>query len=1725
MTEGATDARESYESQIGQISQQPTGPSTGIGGEVQHEGSQGNTQGTQGNPFSEAFQQVWDTMQSGMQQAMQSWQNQPQPVEGQGGYVAYIEPETGAFALPEEWNDSSHPILKSDTTPEIAKRLAAEEAKRSVKKVQTESNIARQSARKAADEAKGKRGPVKPKAAEVAADEALSAMTSSVPHAADVVAAANPAVMEAERSQTAPETPPVSPQLTPKFSASEDAVAQAVDESIAYQGAGQPNLQQEFSEEEPITQETDEEQQQGQPQFRQKFRAEEPTGSDGGAQGYQASRSGGQQARSQQQSQQSQQGQQRQQGQQAQAQQAAAPNTQQSAAAQAVDQELSERDLIQQIKVQEAREATKDARRRANAEFKEWRKRNPNAPASEFVASDAEAFDKSLGSAMKEHWGEPGEEPDNLPGRAERDETRKWRLLDRVNFAFQIGFFHIGSEKLKYDKDGNPKITYSLPVTRVMEEMQQVFGLSGAKGNRTIFRLVTMYASLSVDRHGKMFNEDANEWSMSDDDFIRICRLIMDSARNNHGNPMVMPHRSEKLGGTEIYPAGVMPRVVAQVLINPNNTTIPGNMQAGDLVQICQDEWTRNTYPRMQARLAEGMKPPKKRGRKKGDDKQEEYKQNLTAQKIVVENFNEALSRLDGMKLEDFSARYRVDTSMHYRLEEYKDANKLYAQAMNGNYDADMVMRREKAKEDAWDKRMKPGRYRTVKHADGTVEVAGVKHQTSIGAGMRLTTKLIKANALFANIPVMVGNIAEHGVGNLQTNITLHAMLGRRSRYKMSDAAKERLQSDEFVEAMSAVKLMMELLGPGGCRLFAKEKLPYTTEAVIKFARENYMPDSSSTRMRDAETWISQAVDKVMTGDIGFKKSDNVNWWLGLIVSNDRRARRQERLEDANKVDRYGISFSPEELEDMLLHQQPEQFLTTMMGDDTGIDGYLLMRGNNVGNINLVSYNVQQTLNRHAVTEGVITMFVDNFPKYGVNLLMSMVPFSKTVTYLAAKRSGNENIATDTDLVIGGNIGELGGITSTGKFWEDEALRMNLWYDGIMFARQAIVMPCILGFVMAFLGYEPPDDKRNLFNPSMWKVGGEEFHLSYWTNDITLWSLPIAHLIAYNLSKDRIEENYPEIKNYDDIAGQLFRSSLYEQLDGNVALDIVNILKNWQIDIAELKQMAEDPAYESDIITPSSATLLAQEYLLNVANKITPFAPLYRSAANSTLIRGRDANLVAYNKVFDRSDEWHRKNEVTSYINDPFEVMLRQNSAKNWLLAAILDMRSGPGLFGLGDNTKTGYFWWEMPGRTAGDPLDYIYIDMFKIDYDRREEGESYQDYDNRMAKFLIDYVSNNFEHPEEAIRDRHLVIPSDIKIVTLKYLQAENKFLRDEQKAREEAGDFASTDEMWQARYATNDKIAKNKQFIRDWLVNDDIPEWGESYDIRLTDWETTFFTNQENPDRTHTPTPASPWDYLIGKEGVEMALIEKGNRPNNILPFTLVEDWGGYNDETTNYWFDENTDLDAVRQFMDQEITMGRDKGKTFGEVVFGGEQPSGFDRYTNLDAPTVGHRSWVPHERKVSEEVRDLADKVLNDTGSNDTDSDNDNKGSNKRATYFPRSTYGGYSKSSRSSYSNDHPKIYSERIYNSKLSNSRVYANTRLSNTRLSNTRISPTRVNSTRLDTSRLGSERTNPDARNVNNDRAAGMTVRNPQDGKTSTYLNPRVSTKGSREAYKRQDI
>ena len=1328
-----------------------------------------------------------------------------------------------------------------------------------------------------------------------------------------------------------------------------------------------------------------------------------------------------------------------------------------SVAAQLTDRQLADKFFRDYSRSRTSRARDRNIKNEAN--YNAWRQKNPEADEMDWYRqhpTDAEGFEYTPDSLMKTKYrsnrefetqvdpetGEPVKQ--RKAGRDFKNTKRQDRLIDRLVNDLRLGFFHVTTERVMEDEEtGEQYMQWSLPVEDSMNRLMEYFGLHGIDGQRTVFRLVRLYASMSVDRDGKMFGEDRNEWSLTEDEFCDICDLIERSCVE-YGHPMGFYRY--KLRGTDVYPSGVMPKVVARAITGPNSKL---GMTADQLMEACANEWLSRTYPIMKSNT-------------KGDK---------IGQRIVIEDMQQAIARLDGMDVTTFSERYGVDTTLHYKLTEYSNMNAEYAAVTNGKYDSKAVAEENQRTISEYEKESKIRSGRAKRKGvlkKRYIELDNREEETFPEAGLTLVTSLARINSILFRPAIAMASIPEKGVGNLSTWLAISGIRCLRKDggvYEVSDWALNQMKSEDAVRALDAAKMLFEVGGPGAARLFAQEGKPMTHENVVSFLRNNYMkqPTLSASKVATMLEQLNKFSQKMLVGDLVFRKSDTMNWFNALIAANAAEARAQavargegaEWQRSGDRANNAGsIALTGDEIEDiMAAHSDITGFFTEMMGTDAGISAYNMMRGNSIAQINPISYHVDRFLRDHGVTNAAITLFLDTFPTYGINYIYNIWPFSRTCSYLAVKRKQNNGSLTEGDLVIGGNL--------TGFY---EGLRMNLIYDAVTLGRNSLIGG-IAALAFLALGFEPPDDENNWGNISMWKIGGQEVQWAWWLNDLTQLGLPNAYFLAAG------------IKTGDwKLAGQLWMDCLHDQVDGNVLLDAVDLVTNWRQDIFEFDQMVNDPSYTGP--TDRWSFALAELYSagLRAGNKLTPGQPLMDSFYRSALIRGIDARTKDPGKVYKHSedpelDKWYQEHGVTESVDNYFEYLDRKYSMTNLAYAWFFNTFRNQG-----DASKTGYNWWEMPNKTFSNPVTLAWSGEFHMDYDNMGDCQTRTEYDQEMACKVLDYIQMFQEEgltAEEAAAKYGFIIPHDARAATLNYLyNVELKRIDTDWKDRNASGELADKNVYQVAKSEYYEERDKYNTWIYSWLKNDSIPEWGTDFEQLLTDYDVSYRYKD-----TRQPCMMG-WLFDRFDPNVEAVYVPKGNHPTSLLPFTLVDYSDnvvdrGYNAETMLPGFDPEAFSQLVgsdgTKLVDRTIELGRNRGETLGNVIFGG-QPNG--SLTNPDAPTTGWRADVPKETHISDDIMEIGKDYEDAWDEEKKNIQNSAWTVSGGGGYYPRSSYGGGWSSGGGSY-NYNPKIYS-------------------------------------------------NP--RNVNADRAATMYTKTPQTARTS-YLRPGFSTKGSREAYKRQDI
>lgn len=1294
--------------------------------------------------------------------------------------------------------------------------------------------------------------------------------------------------------------------------------------------------------------------------------------------------------------------------------------------------------------------------------YTQFRQNNPSANPGEYIARHRlsnESFrnmavlpGENVGETTEEwerHVSEEGlrETPDETLDVETKKNTEKQDKLIRTTVSDIVrGFFHVTGEHTETNEEGIEVLKWDDIADRALAKVMKYFNINGIDGQRTVFRLVRLYASMSVDRNGKMFGTDDERWQLSSGEFAHICNLIIQSCRE-YGHPMAMVGNHE-LAGTLMFPCGVMPKVVAQAICNPGSQL---RCTPSELVQRCQDEWTTRTLPAIRRNI--------------------EHEDQM----VVVLDMARAISMLDGITAERFSERYNVSTTLDYHLSEYQNRNKEYAQAMHNNVDAQAVNERQN-----WMLQQYTNRFDEQRHFSRIVDHEGKERdmqnrEKSWISALKFSNKLARAGSIALNIGVHLGAFGEKGVGNIRTGIAIWAM---GSSYKVSDFTRERIRSDESIEAFQCVKELYDSFGPGAVRLFEQSDLDYTKENVAKFARKN-LQTLTSAPIEVANRILDQFTHRMLTADYAFRRSDVNLWFNAYLAANKAGADVQQKLAERGELSQREIPLTGSEIDGMIRsYTTMGQFFAEAMGSDYGIEAYKMMKANNIGQISPWNYAVDQFLRDHTVTDTIITQFVDTYPRYGLNFVYMLMPFSRTVSYLHYKMHNADDMRNPMmqtelqgDIVLGGNYEDF----ATG-------LRMNLIYDALTIGH-SLLIGGLVGIILNMIGFDEPWDDQNKDNASMWVIGkkiglgedndgdgkpdGVEIQLAWWLNDITLLSMPFAYLTAGYLSTGGDL----------DQARRLMFSGLHDTIDGNVLLDFCDVVKNFRTDYLEFNQMIEDDAYEGPRDLYSYATLEFEQYMLSLitGKKWNPLNPLVNTINRDTLFAGQDARNRAFNKVFDKSDDWHKQNGITQSTS--YEDYLRRKyTSSNILYAALCNK-----FINKGDESKTGYFWWEMPARTMGDNLGYAWLSKYAMDYSQKPAEVTTEQWEEDMAEKVLADIRYFQENGgiEKAVESGY-IIPSDARKATLNVLFSRRNNLDNEWAARLESGElrYYTDREPEYVRYA--EERAAINTLIFDWLKNDDIPAWTQTYEQLLTDYDVTYVY-------TDTGKPAPEWEMF--SPNVEAKWLPKGNHPTSLLPFTVVDTKDrGFNAETINAWYKDGpsgSDLKYIFDTIGQaELKLGRDAGMILNDSLFGKQVLS--DEFLALNGPsTINYRSYVAKELTLPDDIKSFDETkanggTLGDAGKYSQDAQDVISGKAKTSnssnytTYWPRSTYGGYGGGGGGGYSgNYNPKIYS-----------------------------SP----------------------RQVNSDRAATMYTKSPHTASTS-YLRPSVSTKGSREAYRRQDF
>ena len=384
---------------------------------------------------------------------------------------------------------------------------------------------------------------------------------------------------------------------------------------------------------------------------------------------------------------------------------------------------------------------------------------------------------------------------------------------------------------------------------------------------------------------------------------------------------------------------------------------------------------------------------------------------------------------------------------------------------------------------------------------------------------------------------------------------------------------------------------------------------------------------------------------------------------------------------------------------------------------------------------------------------------------------------------------------------------------------------------------------------------------------------------------------------------------------------------------------------------------------------------------------------------------------------------------------------------------------------------QTGYLKEQMPLIKMSDPAQAYWYDALEF-----PEGITEED---KLAKVsMIEQILREYSSPEE-IAAQGIVIPFDARQAAVDYFTAcQNQLWYEHDLKKATPGIWAANGrdydtnslERNQDWLATNEKVNEYKQ-LTDRLFDDRIPYSADKYNQWETTWRPQYFWRDSGE---LVQNPLDRWNPVLAGN-IETRWYASGDHKSSIDPTVRVDNrYGTYDAQTPSSWFSKDlTDIEKLRGlYGNKEATSGMFKGQNLFDLMTG---------QGNVEAgePTLtGQRALVPVKP-------DYSDKPKLQKGNRD-DAWNPlgESGKYKQGDLTKASGSGGSSGSYSRGYSRSYSGGGSSKGYAPNIYSRPAY----------------------------------------NLNADKPSTMYSKTPYESRFD-YLRPGFETKGSREAYKRQDF
>lgn len=393
-------------------------------------------------------------------------------------------------------------------------------------------------------------------------------------------------------------------------------------------------------------------------------------------------------------------------------------------------------------------------------------------------------------------------------------------------------------------------------------------------------------------------------------------------------------------------------------------------------------------------------------------------------------------------------------------------------------------------------------------------------------------------------------------------------------------------------------------------------------------------------------------------------------------------------------------------------------------------------------------------------------------------------------------------------------------------------------------------------------------------------------------------------------------------------AKMIIENGIWEKLEESPwtnALDVVDFVNNFDQKFVEAQGISEGFKGEA----PVSKTDFIFTQLMSTMSRrgYQTFEPaIIRALYNERGLGGGTADLAhSPNTVFTSDPNDEDATEMTSWQ----DAQKRRTAMNSPMAGFLMNLVSGY-YTGNPEVQETGYLRKEMPLVANVDPTNQMWINELSVKDENGKFVPADQWTEEQISERVTTVLDLLDKQSASQLAANGVVIPYDARAYAVIELNRQWGAIRQEYEQRLVDNEFnhkALGISFEQARGLQN--IAWNETQARQAEVQERISKLFSDeipYSaLKMNRWETSYrtkYTWAEGTDKAGLP--ATPLDYRINKDKIDVEWYPSGDHKSGFPPFLTVDDKGAntYDAQTPVGWQTDKTDMDFVRQSTEGKV-----------------------------------------------------------------------------------------------------------------------------------------------------------------------------------------------------------